>query len=577
MNEPIIMQPGVVADLPLSVVDFDPDQPRSDFDETYIADLAADIKATQVNQPITVRAGDKPGKYFIKYGECRYRASKLAKKPTIPALLDTEETRGDPLSRMLDQVKENHNRAPLNPMEMAAVIIRMRNDHKIKSNAKIEETFKAHGINNLGRAYISNLARLVELPEWAQRLIRAGKLTAAHGKYLLPACASAEVIEAMRVLLVDRGEDVSVRGLQHHIYNAFAHRHQQLESWTVKFDYREECVKAGCQKMRKIGRENHDSTTFCLDRACFDEKNAAAEKRQQTAAQGDPVEFVPPAVTESNEVDTDRQEDVDWHDLRRVPFDIRGCQSCEHCHVAVFKTHTGEEARTDACFEPPENGCLDAKRDAHFKELVRAEKMNDIIRHWLLIELGVRIKCDTNSQLAIITLAALSDLYDQTNFGHQLRTAQVSARESAGIEDIRNILDSMTPNAVLPSSEQIASSLLQAAKPALLIQLADYFGLDISDYRIDEEYLEYLDDDGLTELFLANAQCWPESTADDIRSTCATLDGTELIDMLMQHAEQIQTPPEIEAAWNRAIQTNQPKQAEQQTQQDAEPAAESAA
>ena len=557
MSEVITMQPGVVAHLPLDVIDFDPEQPRKDIDLVYIAEMAEDIGKRGVLQPITVRAGAENGRYVIKYGECRYRASRQAKKATIPALLDTEEEHGDLLSRLLDQVKENHLRRGLNPMEWAGVLLRMRNDHKIRSMAKIEDTLREHGITNMGRSYISNMMRLLELPEWAQDLIRDGKLTAAHGKYLLPACASEKVIEVMRVQLVDETRDVSVRQLQSNIYAAFCSHHQSLEGYRTEFDYKQECVKAGCQKMRKVGTENYVGTTFCLDRACFDEKNAAAEERKAAGSDDENYEFVPPIVAEDNSVDCEQQEAVEWQPLIRAPFDTTPCHACEHCHVAVHNNYKGEEQRENACFEPASNGCWDAKRNAHFAAVKRIEQMDGVLKNWLLAQLSSRIEGNTDAQLAIIALAALEDPYSSRHFTYRLREAQGHARKTSGLDDINAILDGMNDlaNGIIPHSGTIAVSLLQAATMPLLLQLAQgskyQLAVDIADYRIDADFLEYLDGDQLLQLTLDNARLWPNSSAADLRDTIGNLDNAEIIEILLTHADLIKTPAEIQAAWDR--------------------------
>jgi ParB/RepB/Spo0J family partition protein len=281
----VTLEAGVVGNVPLEQIDLDPEQPRTDIDATYITELAADIKVRGVLQPITLRTGEN-GRYIIKYGECRYRASCEAGVATIPAILDDESnTSADPLARLLDQVKENHIRRNLNPMEWARVLRRMRDDHKIKKMADIEDTLRANGITNMGRSQISNLMRLADLPEWAQQRIKTGELTASHGKYLLQASIQPDVLEALRAD-IEADPSMGVRALQELMFDHFIRlpnsRALAAEGAVytphITFDYKTECAGSGCQKMARITTEDR-AATFCLDRECWMEKDAAARAR----------------------------------------------------------------------------------------------------------------------------------------------------------------------------------------------------------------------------------------------------------------------------------------------------------
>lgn len=532
-TEPLIMEPGVVAELPLSIVDFDPEQPRKDVPKDHIDALADDIKGSRVKQPITVRPNpEAEGRYIIKYGECRYRASKQAKKRTIPALLDTEDdTKADPLSRLLDQVKENHIRRDLNPMEWAAVLRRMRDDHKIKSIANIEATLKQHGITNMGRAYISNIIRLGELPEWAQELTRAGKLTTAHGKYLLPATSSEKVIEDLRIRLADEEEELSVRQLQDLILRLFKQHHITLDGWWRPFEYKEECIPQ-CQKIRKVSTET-ESNTFCLDKTCYKNKEKAATTNRSEAEEEQTTQAAP-IVADDGTVDIDAQ-DVDYTPLANAQFDTAACEACGHKHIAVWKSND-EQFRMPACFEPGD--CYQQKTREAMAERHRKIGNENTIERWLRTVLPGKLSGDTDAQLSLIGACALN--LDGFEWG--LDSAMEAAAESAGIEDINALLQ----NGLLSYAETIFGELVKAAELPHLMPLATHAGVNINEWKPDDIWFQDLDKAELVEL-LINIQAYDESDSSRLKS----MQNHELIERALDHAQKVPVPDEITEAWER--------------------------
>jgi len=224
MDKAFELKAGQLADVPLSLIDPDPEQPRKNFDDDYIEQLAASIKQDGLIQPIVLRTNpEQPGRFFIVAGENRWRASKQAKTRTIPSVL--REVEG--LTKLIIQLKENHQRKDLNAMEWALALQTMHKVHGLKQ-ADIEKTLKETGVGQFGRAYISNMIRLLELPEWAQSLIRNNAITASHGKFLLQAMASEKVMEIMRQQFMD-GDDPwlpTTSQLQQQIFWKFGQNHR---------------------------------------------------------------------------------------------------------------------------------------------------------------------------------------------------------------------------------------------------------------------------------------------------------------------------------------------------------------
>lgn len=102
--------------LPIGDVEPDPDQPRKEFDEDKIVELAESIAATGIRSPVSVRPHPtKPGKWMLNFGERRYRAAQVVGLDVIPAFVDgTSDTYA--------QVIENLQREDLTPMELATFI-----------------------------------------------------------------------------------------------------------------------------------------------------------------------------------------------------------------------------------------------------------------------------------------------------------------------------------------------------------------------------------------------------------------------------------------------------------------------
>lgn len=120
-------QINVVLELSLDEIEEDPDQPRKKFDEEALQELANEIKNRGVQQPINVRPKGANGKHMIFQGARRYRASLLAGKTTIPAIIrNKDETGFDDYA----QVTENTQRENLSALDLAEFIVRKKNEGK---------------------------------------------------------------------------------------------------------------------------------------------------------------------------------------------------------------------------------------------------------------------------------------------------------------------------------------------------------------------------------------------------------------------------------------------------------------
>ena len=149
------------------------DQPRTVFDEEKIKILSESIKNYGVSQPIVLKPDDK-GKYMIIAGERRYRASKLARKSDIPAVI-----KDIPMKDIMEiALIENLQREELNPIEEALAYRSLIKNYEVTQ----EEISEAVGKS---RPHITNTLRLLNLPQKIMDMIDQGQITAGHGKALL--------------------------------------------------------------------------------------------------------------------------------------------------------------------------------------------------------------------------------------------------------------------------------------------------------------------------------------------------------------------------------------------------------
>ena len=168
--------PGVrqVVEVPLDAIVGNPDQPRKAFNEATLEGLAESIRSFGVLQPIVVQT--LASGYQLVAGERRLRASKLAGKATIPAIVvEANGTKSLELALI-----ENIQRENLGPLDEAAAF-----------EALLGRTGGTHQAvaDRLGksRAVISNALRLLELPDEVKQFLHAGALSAAQARTILSA------------------------------------------------------------------------------------------------------------------------------------------------------------------------------------------------------------------------------------------------------------------------------------------------------------------------------------------------------------------------------------------------------
>lgn len=164
---------GRPLELSVDLIDRNPFQTRSGFDEEKLGELAKSIQTSGVVQPIVVRAGTA-GRFTLITGERRLLASRKAGKATIPAIMREVAD----LQAMEMTVVENLQRADLNPMEQARAYLRLSQEFHLTQEQMAERTGK-------DRASVANFLRLLKLPETLQSRVAAGELSFGHARALL--------------------------------------------------------------------------------------------------------------------------------------------------------------------------------------------------------------------------------------------------------------------------------------------------------------------------------------------------------------------------------------------------------
>jgi ParB family transcriptional regulator, chromosome partitioning protein len=166
---------GELRELPVSLIKPNPDQPRTQFDAAALSALAASIETSGIVQPLLVRPLPD-GSYELVAGERRWRAAREAGLDKVPAIVrDQAEA-----ERLQAALIENMVREDLNPVEEAKACAALIDDLGLSK----EDLARRVGRS---RPAVSNLIRLLELPDEVLEMLESGDLSEGHGKALLAA------------------------------------------------------------------------------------------------------------------------------------------------------------------------------------------------------------------------------------------------------------------------------------------------------------------------------------------------------------------------------------------------------
>lgn len=172
--------------LPCELIDEDPDQPRTAFDDESLRELAATIAERGVRQPVSVRRHPSiEGRWMLNFGARRLRASKLAGKAEIPAFVDEAFDN-------YDQVIENEQRKSLEPLELALFV-----EQRLKLGETLAEIARRLGKS---RSYLTFVTALIDAPDWLMQIYREGRCKGALELYELRRLAEVDQQSVDRLL-----------------------------------------------------------------------------------------------------------------------------------------------------------------------------------------------------------------------------------------------------------------------------------------------------------------------------------------------------------------------------------------
>lgn len=190
---------GAIAQIEIDKIETNPFQPRTDFDEKALSELAESIKKQGVIQPVTVR---KMGydKYQLISGERRLRASKLAGLKMIPVFIRVAND-----EQMLEMALiENIHRENLNAIEVAISYQRLIEECKLTQDQLSDKVGK-------DRSTVANFLRLLKLPAEIQIAIRDGYITMSHARALINVGDKTKQLIILKKII---DEDLSVRQVE---------------------------------------------------------------------------------------------------------------------------------------------------------------------------------------------------------------------------------------------------------------------------------------------------------------------------------------------------------------------------
>ncbi|MEW4354860.1 ParB/RepB/Spo0J family partition protein [Streptococcus pneumoniae] len=224
--------------IPLDDIQVNPYQPRKEFDSEKLKELAQSIAENGLIQPIIVRKSSIIG-YELLAGERRFRAAKLAGLTKIAAIV--KELSDDEM--MKQAIIENLQRENLNPIEEAKSY-----QHLIDKGLTHQEIAASMGKS---RPYITNILRLLVLPEDIKKAVEDGKISQAHARILIPLSKG----EQERWFQIILEQDVSVRWLEKAIQGTKGEKQKRSKSIFLKEE--EDALRKKLGLDIKINIRNH--------------------------------------------------------------------------------------------------------------------------------------------------------------------------------------------------------------------------------------------------------------------------------------------------------------------------------
>ncbi len=185
--------------IPVGDISPNPHQPRRIFNEEELAELVESIREHGVLQPLII-SERKDGTYELIAGERRWRASRRAGLATVPAIVRSTTEHG----KLELAIIENVQRVDLTPIDEAFSYKRLRDEFGLQMDQVAERVGKS-------RPHVSNMIRLLDLPEEAMQALGQGKITMGKARALLSLATDDERLLVLRSML---GEGMTTRQVE---------------------------------------------------------------------------------------------------------------------------------------------------------------------------------------------------------------------------------------------------------------------------------------------------------------------------------------------------------------------------
>jgi len=191
---------GSIINIPVGMIEANPYQPRNDFEQEALNDLAVSIEKVGIIQPITV-CKSEDGKFRLIAGERRFRASKLAGLTEIPAFIRIAES---DMALLQMALIENIQREDLNPIDVSLSFRRLVDEFSLTQEELSNKVGKK-------RSTVTNYLRLLKLPVEIQAALRDGQISMGHARALI---AVAEEVKQIKLFarIIEKG--LSVREVE---------------------------------------------------------------------------------------------------------------------------------------------------------------------------------------------------------------------------------------------------------------------------------------------------------------------------------------------------------------------------
>lgn len=184
----------------LNKIQTNPDQPRKDFDDDALSELAQSIREHGILQPLLVAKVKSESlrgmdvSYQLIAGERRLRAARLAGLPRVPVVIRNSLDAAPKSQRLELALIENLQREDLNPLEEAVAYERLRKEFNLTQKEVADKVGKS-------REAVANAVRLINLPKEIKDALQGGRLSKAHARALLAFSSEEEQLKMFRQIL----------------------------------------------------------------------------------------------------------------------------------------------------------------------------------------------------------------------------------------------------------------------------------------------------------------------------------------------------------------------------------------